>query len=1160
VTVCTACGTENEAGRKFCKECGTRLAVACPACGTANAPDSKFCGECGADLRAADGTGAVAIGDVPRAVTERRLVSVLFVDLVGFTPFAERRDAEDVREVLDRYFAAASETVQRHGGAVEKFIGDAVMAVWGAPAAHEDDAERAVRAALEVVRQVGALGRELGLGLQARAGVLTGEAAASVGAVTQGMVTGDIVNSASRLQSAAEPGTVVVGESTYRAAARAIAFEPLEPLTLKGKSEPVTAWRAVRVVSDRGGTGRGKTPEPPFVGRDEELRLVKDLLHATGRDGTSRLLTVSGLAGIGKSRLVWELEKYIDGLAENVYWHLGRCPAYGDGISFWAFGEMVRMRARIADSDDAETARARLSDSLAELVDDEGERQWLEPRLRHLLGLAQAPPGDRDELFGAWRRYVERVAGLGTTVLVFEDLQWADPGLLDFVESLLQWSRASPVLVVALARPELADRRPTWGAGVRSSAAIHLEPLRDQEMTALVDGYVDGMPPDGLARVVSRAEGVPLYAVETVRMLADRGVLEQVGDSYRVVGTLQGELDVPETLHALVAARLDVLAEADRSLVQDAAVLGQTFTLEALAAVSGRTEAELEPRLRSLVRRELLAQDVDPRSPERGQYGFVQGVIREVAYSTLAKPARRHRHLAAARYFESLGDDELAGVVANQYLEAYRAEPAAAEAETVAAAARAWLGRASARALSLGSPEQALSYAEQAVSLATEADLADLLEQAALAATTAGDLHHAGALVGDAVRALRARGDDRRAALLLFEVGRAFIGASEEHAVEALVHEVDETLQDDRGPVRVRLSALLADLATYGGHGDEALRRSEEALVLAEQLDDDEALSDAVGARSLALLNAGRHYESGLLARGRLELARRSGTLAQAAMAASALSVVMWHQDARASLEAQREAVVLSRQGGLRLYELLSQANLAEAAIDVGDWAAAEEALAAASEIRGEGAAEQSILMSMALLAAYRGDVAAADRFLAESEVADIQEGSFPMRTWYLRALATVRLAGGDAEDAYAAALASEELDPAGMNVTTSLWAGVQAAARLRDPVRLERVLAGAHVHQGSWVGQVRRTGSALLHVLTSPDGTLDVGEAVTDVLDGWRAADLPLDHALAVLCFLAVLPPAALPPEHVTTARETLASLGARPFLAQLDAATGLA
>src|SRR5438105_4208121 len=540
--ICANCGAEIPPGRRFCDTCGQPLTSPCPTCGATNRPGARFCGECGAAL------------DQPAPATppaaERRLVSVLFADLVGCTPYSEAQDAEEVREFLGRYFDIGREIVERYGGTVEKFIGDAVMAVWGTPTAHEDDAERAVRAALELVDAV----RALAPGIQARAGVLTGEAAVTVGAQSQGMVAGDLVNTASRLQSVAPPGTVLVGEATMKAASGALAFQPAGDHTLKGKDVPVPAWTALRVVAQRGGAGRWETLEAPFVGRDEDLRLLKELLHTTGRDRRVRLASITGPAGIGKSRLVWELEKYMDGVKEVIYWHRGRSPAYGEGITFWALGEMVRQRARLAETDDEPTTRARLAETASEYVTDPEDRRWIEPALLALLGLEPSPPGGRDALFSAWRMFFERVAERGTTVLVFEDLQWADTGLLDFVDHLLEWSKNAPLLLITLARPELFDRRRDWGAGKRNFTSLALEPLSETEMRELLAGLVPGLPETAVQAIVARADGVPLYAVETVRMLVADGRVAQVDGIYRPTGDL-GELAVPDTLRSLIASR-----------------------------------------------------------------------------------------------------------------------------------------------------------------------------------------------------------------------------------------------------------------------------------------------------------------------------------------------------------------------------------------------------------------------------------------------------------------------------------------------------------------------------------------------------------------------------------------------------------------------------
>src|SRR6202166_1649693 len=544
--VCSNCGGSNAPERKFCGECGVALARVCAACGAANAVAVKFCGECGAPMGAlgeldhtAPPRPAAPVHPPAAVVAEIRLVSVLFADLVGFTALSESRDPEEVRELLSRYFDVCRELIERYGGTVEKFIGDAVMAVWGAPAATEDDAERAVRTALELVAAVASLGAEVGAPtLRARAGVLTGEAAVTLGATGQGMVAGDLVNTASRLQAAAEPGGVLVAEATMRAAGQAIAFTELDPLTLKGKEEPIPVWQAERVVAQRRGVGRSERAEPPFVGREEELRLLKELLHATIREQRVRLVSATGIAGIGKSRLAWEFLKYVDGLAATVYWQQGRSPSYGEGITFWALGEMVRMRAGITEGQDPAEARAKLTASVGEFVSEPEERRWVEQALASLLGLADAPGGDREELFSAWRTFFERIAERGPTVLVFEDLQWADPGLIDFIESIVEWSRTRAIFVLTLSRPELLQRRPTWGAGQRSFTALHLEPLPPEAMAALLRGFVTGLPETVVEQVLQRAEGVPLYAVETIRMLVDRGQLAELDGVLTVTGTL----------------------------------------------------------------------------------------------------------------------------------------------------------------------------------------------------------------------------------------------------------------------------------------------------------------------------------------------------------------------------------------------------------------------------------------------------------------------------------------------------------------------------------------------------------------------------------------------------------------------------------------------
>jgi len=1157
--VCSACGAGNETGRKFCKECGTALVVICGFCSSPNAPDSKFCGECGRPLTA---PGPAAIAGEPAApsattapVMERRLVSVLFADLVGFTTISERRDAEDVRDLLSSYFDAARDAVERHGGLVEKFIGDAVMAVWGTPAAHEDDAERAVRAALELVEGVEALGRSVNVVLLARAGVLTGEAAVTVGAVSQGVVAGDLVNTASRLQSEAEPGTVLVGEATYRAAANAVAFAEVGPLSLKGRDEPVAAWRAVRVIGQRGGAGRTEALEPPFVGRTEELRLIKELLHSTGREGKARLVSVIGIGGIGKSRLAWEFLKYIDGLAETIFWHKGRCPAYGEGVTFWALGEMVRMRAGIAETDDPVESRRKLSEALAQYLRDDEERRWVEPRLAHLLGLVERPPGEREELFSAWRCLFERISEFGTTAMVFEDLQWADPGLLDFVESMLEWSRNHPILIVTLARPELSDKRANWGVGQRNFTSLHLEPLPDPAMGELVDGFVRGLPADGIQRIVARAEGVPLYAVETVRMLADRGVLEARADVYEVVGDL-GILEIPDTLHALIAARLDGLPAEDRTLLQEASVLGKSFTLEGLAAVTGQDRMSLEPRLRELSKKEFLVQDADPRSPERGQYTFLQSLIREVAYATLSKSDRRRKHLAVAHHLESVGDEELAGVVATHYVEAYRATPEGPDAEALAARARDWLSQAADRALSLGSPEQALAYADQALSITPEGrERTALLEQAGEAAARSDSNERAVAYLDEAIAVHEERGDATSAALATGKLTRplsALDRRSEvvqrlEAALDALGEEGDERAQAE-------LCRWLAESHVFAGSAERAIEFAERGLALAERHDLTELLAQTIGAKSVALFSLGRHREAAMLGRGAVTLAEQLGSQHARAEALLNLGVQVSEDDPKESLQLFLEAADIAKRAGQRGMEVINLANAVEAAIDIGRWDDADSILAELQTRDVSPFIGAGIAFNAAMLAGLRGDITTAIGHL--DEVASRMEGTEMVaeRTWHLRSRSVVNLAKGDLEGAYTDAMSAVAADPAGMNAPLAVWVAVRAALWLRDPSKARAALGAMAPLRGRWIEVAHQSAEAGLAAL---EGKTEEGAAgYRRAFESWAAMELPLDLALTAMDAVLLLPEDAVPDGVARRAKDTLTSLGAQPLLARLTAA----
>ncbi|MBA3688722.1 MAG: AAA family ATPase [Chloroflexi bacterium] len=971
--ICSSCGTANQAGRKFCAQCGTGLGRACAVCGTLNPPSDRFCGECGSALADAPAASPTVTASAESSA-ERRVVSVMFADLVGFTTLAEGRDAEETRELLTRYFDVARSVIERHGGTVEKFIGDAVMAVWGAPTAHEDDAERAVRAAMELVAAVPGLGDEAHP-LQARAGVLTGEAAVTLGATNQGIVAGDMVNTASRLQSAAAPGTVLVGEATAHAAANAISFEQAGDHALRGKASPIPAWRAVAVVARRGGSGRAATLEPPFVGRDDELRLLKELFDATAREQKSRLVTVIGQAGIGKSRLAWEFEKYLDGVVDTAYWHEGRSPSYGEGISYWALAEMVRRRAGIAEGDDDATVRRRLSAMLEEFILDPAERRWIEPPLAGLLGLAELPTEGREELFAAWRTFFERMAAMAPVVMLFSDLQWADQGLLDFVEDLLHWARGAPIFVVASARPELLERRSGFGGRVRSVARISLEPLGNDAMRRLLEGLVPGLPAAALRSMVQRAEGIPLYAVETVRMLLDREMLVATDGGYQLVGELDG-LGVADTLQALIASRLDANRPEDRALLLDASVLGQSFTVEALAAVSGTQPTELSDRLDRLVRRELLSVEADPRSPERGQYMFVQALVREVAYQNLAKADRRQRHLAAARYFEGLGSDELAGVLATHYLAAYQASRPGEEADALAAQARIALQAAAERASSLHSHRQALAHLEQAM-IVTQ----DPAEQALLhlRAAELGDLSSRDAGLRHAEQArdlFKSLGDARGALRAATWVGRHLTSAKREvQGIETFETAIAEAEAIRDSAEYAEALAELSRVYMMSQRSEEAVATADRAMELAGRHRQTRAVVEALINKGTALAVLGRTVEAESVLRGAIAVADRNN-LSNAALRARNNLLALLQDSVPEQVELMRESYEMAvRMGHIALRQQFAMA-LVESANHLGDadrWLSEMAVIEEAEELSGF--FEAGFAAARSLNAALRGDL-----------------------------------------------------------------------------------------------------------------------------------------------------------------------------------------
>jgi class 3 adenylate cyclase/tetratricopeptide (TPR) repeat protein len=1163
---CPACGTENRPGRKFCSQCGRALARACAACGAPNEAEDRFCGECGSPLEV-EGRDHLPVAPAPELpAAERRLVSVLFADLVGFTSFSESRDAEEVRDILSSYFDRMRAVVERHGGVVEKFIGDAVMAVWGTPTAHEDDAERAVRSGLAMVDAVSSMDEELGLGpgtLAVRVAVMTGEAAVTVGAEGQGMVAGDLVNTASRVQSAAQPGTVLVGEATRRATEAAIAYEPVEDRVLKGKSLPVPVWRALRVVAGRRGFGKSTGLEAPFVGRAEDLRLVRELFHSTEREGKARLVSMVGIAGIGKSRLSWEFEKYIDGLAETIWWHRGRCLAYGEGVTYWALGEMVRMRAGIAEEQDPDSARSRLKQSIETYVSDPGEQRWIEPRLAHLLGLEERTAADQADLFSGWRLFFERMAQIHPVVLAFEDLQWADAALLDFIEHLLDWSRTFPLFVLTLARPELLDRRPAWGAGRRSFTSIALEPLSTGAMEDLLRGLVPGLPDGLIGRIQDRAEGIPLYAVETVRMLLDRGIVTKEGDRYTLAGEI-GVLEVPETLHALIAARLDDLPAGERQCLVDASVLGKTFTRQAISAITGVPQADLDPVLDSLLRKELLNLQSDPRSPERGQYGFLQSLVREVAYQTLSLKDRKARHLEVARHLESRAaeEEDIVEVVASHYLEAYLAGPQAPDAEEIKAQARAALVRAAERAASLAANIEARRYYEQAMELADDpVQRAELAESAGEMARATGETDTAVDRFEEAIRLFESRGRTHpaarvsaRLAEILWDQGHIEQGLERMEASFAVLagEEPDEDL--------ATLAAQLARLHVFAGQLDLAAERVELALNIAEALSLPDVLSHALNNKQLILWARGRRQEAIALLRHALQVAVEADLPVAALRAYGNLAVRECGLDQFAeALEHAREGLAVARRRGDRFWEwfLLGDGE-ALALCEMGAWDEALDRLGQIPDPNEVVAARFAVgrsLHTQAHLLVNRGSV---DRAQALLEVLrDMgQSAEVVERTVYAAAKAVLLASQGLNDEALE--MSKEAMRGSDFPLKYGFPAATAAALELGKHEEAEALLDEVErLPPGQMTPSLQAQSTRFRARLASARGDHDVVEPGFKQAEGlFREVGTPFWLAVTLLEhgeWLLEQGRADDARPHLEEAREVFTGLGAQPWLERL-------
>jgi tetratricopeptide (TPR) repeat protein len=969
------------------------------------------------------------------------------------------------------------------------------------------------------------------------------------------------------VQALAPPGSVLVGAGTQRATEQAVVYEPAGSHELKGKTGLVPLWRALRVVSGGRGALKSEGLEAPFVGRDREFRLLKELFHASAEEGRAHIVSVTGIGGIGKSRLLWEFFKYMDGLPQTTLWHRGRCLAYGEGVTYWALADMVRMRCRIAEDEDPSSALGKLQATLTEYLLDEEERRFVEPRLAHLLGLEERQARGQEELYGAWRLFFERLADTDPVAMVFEDMHWADPSLLDFVEYLLEWSRDHPLYVITLARPELLERRPTWGAGSRTFTAMYLEPLPEGAMQGLLAGLVPGLPQELRDQILARAEGIPLYAVETVRMLLDRGLLVQEGTVYRPVGPIE-TLEVPETLHALIAARLDGLSAEERRLLQDGAVFGKTFTRQALAAISGLDESQLEPLLAGLVRKEVLSIQADPRSPEHGQYGFLQDLVRRVAYETLSKRERKTRHLAAAAQLERAfaSEQEVVEVLASHYVAAYEAAPDDTDADEIKHRAAHLLARAGERAASLAASEEAAHYFEQAASMEEDPlEQARLIERSGEMALRAGRTEQAQARFEQALALFGAAGERHQAARLTARLGEVEWRRGQlEAALERMTRAWDELEGEEPDVDIAALAAQIGRLHVMKGELAAGSERLETALELAESLWLPEVLAEALNTTGVIATFGSRLEQAQALIKRALELALEYELPAPALRAFNNLGDLLHRRDRCEDATVQLEqGIAYARRVGDRNYEQTLVGELSWSLALTGRW---PEALALLNQIPEERLVElnPTFLIALPEPLVAQGRLEEARHLLSlharHEDSTDIQQ-----RTCFRAAEAVVLHAEGKEREALAAAdealTAMLPIRPSDQTVKVAFPQALEAALALGERARAEQLLAIIKaLPAGRLAPSLRAHADRFLARVAAQDGeTRKAERGFGAAAATFREHGMPFWLAVTITEhgeWLIAEDRVAEAEPLLAEARETFERLGAAPWLARLESA----
>jgi class 3 adenylate cyclase/tetratricopeptide (TPR) repeat protein len=1129
----------------------------CAECGQDNPGGFRFCGACGAPLAAPD----------QAPTEERRLVTVLFCDLVDFTARSDQADPEDVGALLRPYHARQRAEIERRGGTLDKFIGDGVMAVFGAPVAHEDDPERAVRCALGMLAAIEELNQASpSLDLAVRIGITTGEALVRLGPdkQTEGVV-GDVVNTASRLQGVAPAGGVVVGEATFRATRRLFDYQELGPVQVKGKADPVPVWR-LRGARSRTGMEDVRRSGAPFVGRQAELELLGGLFEQTLADRTVRLVTVVGEPGVGKSRLLAELAAQLDARPDLVTWRQGRCLPYGDGITFWALGEIVKAEAGVLESDPPAQVKAKLQAAVAGLVGDPSECEWLRARLAPLLGVADpdAAKPERAELFAAWRRFVEAVAASHPLVLAIEDLHWADPAMLDFLRHLVERPAGLPLLVVATARPELLERHPGWADASPAATTIPLGALSDLETARLVAALVGrAVLPFGVqALLLERAAGNPLYAEEFARLLADQGL--DAGDGAAAVP----DIPLPATVHGLIAARLDALAPEVRALVQDAAVVGRVFWPGAVAAMNGAGgklggSGGLEAGLAELERKQLVQRARTSSVQHQDEYVFWHALVRDVAYAQIPRVGRARRHQAVAEWVEAVAGErvgDLAEVVAHHYRQALAYARAArqpqARIDQLIEPTRRFLVLAGDRTINLDL-DRARAYYRQAVELGQPRDpeRPHLLVRTGRVAFQSGDYPEAVAVYEEAIADLRRQGDTQVLGATLVRLATVYWNQGDTHRASAVLAEAIELLE--REPPGAELASAYVHMAAdrvVSGHAAEALAWADKALALADDLGGLPRIRPrALDARGMARCDLGDFGGMDDLRAG-LALGLELGSGYDTAVLYNNLAEPVWLVEGpQAALAGCEEGVDFAERRGLSEAAMWLRASTLGPLLDLGRW---EEAVALADEAIAWDLAHGGDYLAVGcrryvtLILIWQGDLIAArelsSRVLPRArEIQDLQQ-LIPA----LVNAALVAKASGDQPTALD--LVAEAAQLAADRAGGRRFLGQYVADMVRVVAPQSPALARDLIDRTDPTAtRYRLTATTANAVLAESTGDLETAAAgYAEAAEGWSGYPHTLEHALALLgqgrCLTRLGRPEAQ--QVVRVAHHHLKSLGARP------------